>query len=300
MASNSEPLEIAGNELVHILRTPRDRYACAGPVVLDCRPFLGFASAHICESRNVNWNSMLRRRSKSAVVALEWLVPDKALLGRLRRGDFSPVVVVDDSSRSVAELKADSVGHMLLAALRNEGFTEAYPELCHISASNHLSAEEPVATGRMTPAYDQGGPVELLPFLFLGSSVHSSRRETLAAAGITAVLNVSSTCPNFYEGDFQYLRLTVEDNLAADIRACFSTAIAFIDSVKQSGGRVLVHCQAGISRSATICLAYLMHTQRVKLDEAFDFVKRRRQVISPNLAFMGQLLQFETDVLCRG
>lgn len=43
-----------------------------------------------------------------------------------------------------------------------------------------------------------------------------------------------------------------------------------------------------------------MHTQRVKLDEAFDFVKQRRRVISPNLAFMGQLLQFETDVLCQG
>uniref|UniRef100_A0A3Q4HM18 protein-tyrosine-phosphatase n=1 Tax=Neolamprologus brichardi TaxID=32507 RepID=A0A3Q4HM18_NEOBR len=140
------------------------------------------------------------------------------------------------------------------------------------------------------------GPVELLPFLFLGSAIHSSRRETLAAAGITAVLNVSSTCPNFYEGEFQYLRLTVEDTLAADIRACFSAAIAFIVQ-SSSGGRVLVHCQAGISRSATICLAYLMHTQRVRLDEAFDFVKQRRHVISPNLAFMGQLLQFETDVL---
>lgn len=70
--------------------------------------------------------------------------------------------------------------------------------------------------------------------------------------------------------------------------------------MKQNGGRVLVHCQAGISRSATICLAYLMHTRRVRLDEAFDFVKQRRQVISPNLAFMGQLLQFETDVLCKG
>lgn len=75
------------------------------------------------------------------------------------------------------------------------------------------------------------GPVELLPFLYLGSSFHSSRRETLTAAGITAVLNVSSTCPNFYEGDFEYLRLTVEDSLAADIGACFSTAIAFIGEV---------------------------------------------------------------------
>ncbi|XP_074495428.1 dual specificity protein phosphatase 2 [Sebastes fasciatus] len=311
MTSSSETLEITSNELVHILSSPGSHTQ----VVLDCRPFLDFSFAHISESRNVNWNSMLRRRSKSSVVALEWLVPDKALLGRLRSGEFCPVVVVDQSSSSVAELKVESVAQMLLTALHNEvhtqicflqggfeGFSEAYPELCYSSASSRLSTVEPEPTvsGRRTPAYDQDGPVELLPFLFLGSALHSSRRETLAAAGITAVLNVSSTCPNFYESELQYLRLTVEDSLVADIRACFSTAIAFIDSVKQSGGRVLVHCQAGISRSATICLAYLMHTQHVKLEEAFDFVKQRRQVISPNLAFMGQLLQFETDVLCQG
>ncbi|KAM7017884.1 dual specificity protein phosphatase 2 [Tautogolabrus adspersus] len=313
MSLRSEPLEITGGELVHILRTPRDQYTSAGCVVLDCRPFLDFTLAHICESRNVNWNSMLRRRSKSSVVALEWLIPDKALVGRLQRGEFSPVVMVDESSRSVSELKTESVAQMLLTALQNEvhtqicflqggfeGFSEAYPDLCYSSASLSQVEPEPIVTGRRTPAYDQDGPVELLPFLFLGSAIHASRRETLKAAGITAVLNVSSTCPNFHEGEFQYLRITVEDSLAADIRACFSTAIAFIDSVKQSGGRVLVHCQAGISRSATICLAYLMHTQRVRLDEAFDFVKQRRQVISPNLAFMGQLLQFETDVLCQG
>ncbi|KAG7489966.1 dual specificity phosphatase 2-like [Solea senegalensis] len=313
MTSTCEPLEITGDELVHILRTPRDQCSSAGCVVLDCRPFLDFSLTHICDSRNVNWNSMLRRRSKTSVVALEWLIPDKALLGRLQRGEFSAVVVVDENSRSVAELKPESVAQMLLAALQSEvhtqicflqggfeRFSEACPELCYICASSLLSTAEPEPTGRKTPAYDQDGPVELLPFLFLGSAVHSSRRETLAAVGITALLNVSSTCPNFYEGEFEYLRLTVEDSLAADIGACFSTAIAFIDSVKQSGGRVLVHCHAGISRSATICLAYLMHTQRVRLDEAFDFVKQRRHVISPNLAFMGQLLQFETDVLCRG
>uniref|UniRef100_H3DD43 Dual specificity protein phosphatase 2 n=1 Tax=Tetraodon nigroviridis TaxID=99883 RepID=H3DD43_TETNG len=291
----------------------RDQSPSAGCVLLDCRPFLDFSLTHIYESRNVNWNSMLRRRSKSSVVALEWLIPDKSLLGRLRRAEVSAVVVLDEGSGCVAELKAESVGKMLLSALHNEsqsqicflqggfeGFSEAYPELCYISAGQTPTMEaEPTGTGRRTPAYDQDGPVELLPFLYLGSAFHSSRRETLTAAGITAVLNVSSTCPNFFEGEFRYLQLTVEDSLATDIRACFSTAIAFIDSVKQSGGRVLVHCQAGISRSATICLAYLMHTQRVKLDEAFDFVKQRRQVISPNLAFMGQLLQFETDVLCQ-
>ncbi|KAM9393826.1 dual specificity protein phosphatase 2 [Pholidichthys leucotaenia] len=310
-----QPLEITASELGHILRTPRDQHTSAGYVVLDCRPFLDFSLTHICESRNVNWNAMLRRRSKSSEVALEWLIPDKALRARLKFGEFSSVVVVDAGSRSVTELRADGVAHMLLTALQNEvrtqicflqggfqGFSEAYPELCYCSTINQPPAVEPETpvTGRRTPSYDQDGPVELLPFLFLGSAVHSSRRETLTAAGITAVLNVSSTCPNSYEGDFQYLRLNVEDNLATDIKAFFATAIAFIDSVKESGGRVLVHCHAGISRSATICLAYLMHTRRVRLDEAFDFVKQRRHVISPNLAFMGQLLQFETDVLCRG
>lgn len=120
MTPSNETLEISDNELVRILRTPEDLCTSAGCVVLDCRPFLAFSLAHICESRNVNWNSMLRRRSKSSVVCLEWLVPDKALLERLRRGDFWPVVVVDESSRTVAELKAESLAGMLLAALQSE------------------------------------------------------------------------------------------------------------------------------------------------------------------------------------
>lgn len=148
------------------------------------------------------------------------------------------------------------------------------------------------------PSYDQGGPVEILPYLFLGSCSHSSDLQGLQACGITAVLNVSASCPNHFEGLFRYKSIPVEDNQMVEISAWFQEAISFIDSVKNSGGRVLVHCQAGISRSATICLAYLIQSRRVRLDEAFDFVKQRRGVISPNFSFMGQLLQFETQVLC--
>ncbi|XP_026570966.1 dual specificity protein phosphatase 2, partial [Pseudonaja textilis] len=144
----------------------------------------------------------------------------------------------------------------------------------------------------------QDGPVEILPFLYLGSCYHSSNKEVLESLGITAVLNVSSSCPNYFEGHFLYKSIPVEDNHMADISVWFQEAIDFIDSVKASGGHVLVHCQAGISRSATICLAYLIQSRRVRLEEAFDFVKQRRGVISPNFSFMGQLLQFETEVLC--
>lgn len=132
MTSSGEPLDITGDELVHILSTPRDRYTSGGCVVLDCRPFLDFSFAHICESRNVNWNSMLRRRSKSSVVSLEWLIPDKALLDRLRRAEFSPVVVVDERSPSVADLKTESVVQMLITALQNEAQTQ----ICFLQGNN--------------------------------------------------------------------------------------------------------------------------------------------------------------------
>lgn len=86
--------------------------------------------------------------------------------------------------------------------------------------------------------------------------------------------------------------------LMSELHLCLTNLSALSsDSVKDSNGRVLVHCQAGISRSATICLAYLMKKKRVRLEEAFEFVKQRRSIISPNFSFMGQLLQFESQVL---
>lgn len=77
------------------------------------------------------------------------------------------------------------------------------------------------------------GPVEILPFLYLGSAHHSSRREALASRGITAVLNVSSSCPNLFEAELTYKTLRVEDSLAADIRVLFPEAIQFIGECRR-------------------------------------------------------------------
>lgn len=65
--------------------------------------------------------------------------------------------------------------------------------------------------------------------------------------------------------------------------ACLDECVDFIDQRRQATERVLVHCVAGISRSATISIAYTM-----KL-----FVKQKRPEISPNLGFMGQLLEYQ-------
>ncbi|XP_066495717.1 dual specificity protein phosphatase 2 [Tiliqua scincoides] len=311
---------LAGAALARLLRDPAEG---GRTLVLDCRPFLAFCAAHVSGSRPVHWNALLRRRSRGrGAVSLDWLLPDRALLARVRRGELAHLVVLDDAGGPAHALRPDSLARLLLAALLLDGragaaslyllqggfenFQASFPELCS-QTQTPLTSPAPSPTLRspednsaeaITPLYDQGGPVEILPFLYLGSCYHSSNREVLESLGITAVLNVSSSCPNHFEGQFLYKSIPVEDNQMAEISVWFQEAINFIDSVKNSGGRVLVHCQAGISRSATICLAYLIQSRRVRLEEAFDFVKQRRGVISPNFGFMGQLLQFETEVLC--
>lgn len=71
------------------------------------------------------------------------------------------------------------------------------------------------------------------------------------------------------------------------------------DQIKANNGRVLVHCHAGISRSATICMAYIMSNMKLRMEDAYEFVKNRRRIVSPNFNFMGQLLNFESVVFAK-
>ncbi|KAM3845676.1 dual specificity protein phosphatase 1 [Vipera latastei] len=290
-------------------------------LVLDCRSFFAFNSSHVRGSCNVRLSTIVRRRAKGAV-GLEHILPNEEARARLHKRLFNAVVLLDERSADLQAPKRDSTLHLALHTLCREArdaricflkggyeaFSSTFPELCTKPSAPKgltLPLSTTVAPGSAdsncsscgTPLYDQGGPVEILPFLYLGSAYHASRKDMLDTLGITALINVSANCPNHFEGHYQYKSIPVEDNHKADISCWFNEAIDFIDSIKNNGGRVFVHCQAGISRSATICLAYLMRTNQVKLDEAFEFVKQRRSIISPNFSFMGQLLQFESQVL---
>lgn len=69
--------------------------------------------------------------------------------------------------------------------------------------------------------------------------------------------------------------------------------VRVVDEGRRLNHGVLVHCLAGISRSVTVTVAYLMYSMSLSLNDAYDYVKRRKPNVSPNLTFMGQLLDFE-------
>ncbi|KAF9578200.1 hypothetical protein BGW38_006132, partial [Lunasporangiospora selenospora] len=78
-----------------------------------------------------------------------------------------------------------------------------------------------------------------------------------------------------------------------NLQSEFPTAFEFIEHARSQGGKVLVHCQLGVSRSASLVIAYVMKSEGMTLNSAYDFVKQRSAVISPNMSLMYQLAEFE-------
>lgn len=132
-------------------------------------------------------------------------------------------------------------------------------------------------------------------FLFLGSQDVAADLETLQCQGITHILNVASLVPNYFPNKFIYKSIEVLDLPESDlVTSVFDEAFDFIHSCQASQGRVLVHCNAGISRSASVVIAYLIKTKGIGLDQALALVKAVRPSVKPNPGFMSQLKLFES------
>lgn len=82
----------------------------------------------------------------------------------------------------------------------------------------------------------------------------------------------------------------IDDDEGEPISEHFEECVDFIDSID---GAVLVHCYAGISRSATIVIAYLMIKRGMIYEEAIRFVQKKRSFICPNKGFLISLFKID-------
>lgn len=96
-----------------------------------------------------------------------------------------------------------------------------------------------------------------------------------------------------------YYRQDIQDveEAGAQMRQSLHAVSAFIKDAIEGGGRCLVHCAAGVSRSTTCVLAYLLISHRQPLRQSLAQVMAVRRPVWPNDGFMRALIELEEKTL---
>jgi protein tyrosine phosphatase len=145
----------------------------------------------------------------------------------------------------------------------------------------------------------EGAPpvTQLEDYLFVGSIPSDETAQYMQQLGITHVINlVSVQCPTrpYIYNVFGTTDLNADDTIDYYILMHHYEAFAsIVDNVRANGGRVFVHCYAGVNRSVALCVAYLLEHHDVDL---LDIVKsihnQGRYYILDNVGFQQQLVEF--------
>uniref|UniRef100_A0A8C4JF31 Dual specificity protein phosphatase 15 n=1 Tax=Dromaius novaehollandiae TaxID=8790 RepID=A0A8C4JF31_DRONO len=121
-------------------------------------------------------------------------------------------------------------------------------------------------------------------------------RETLLRSGVTHILAVHSNAKPVLEG-MTYLCISASDSSSQNLMQHFKECIKFIHECRLRGGGCLVHCLAGVSRSTTVLVAYLMTVTELSWEGCLAATRAVRSYVSPNCGFQQQLQEYEATLL---
>ncbi|RNA25119.1 dual specificity phosphatase 19-like [Brachionus plicatilis] len=142
---------------------------------------------------------------------------------------------------------------------------------------------------------------QIIPnFLYLGGHNSIKNVAELTKYGITHVLNMAQELSlnnhEYLDKKIKILQISAKDAEMYNIRPDFDLAFMFIDDCLRSGGKIVVNCARGISRSATIVIAYLMFRYNLRLDQAYSLVSSLRPQVRPNIGFRNILGIYDLEL----
>ncbi|CAG9326585.1 unnamed protein product [Blepharisma stoltei] len=131
---------------------------------------------------------------------------------------------------------------------------------------------------------------QISEFLYIGSRAGAEDRRYLFQLNIKHILVILPyySKPPF-PNDFNYLFIQLTDDPEEDLLSILPEALRFIHSAIVNHENVLVHCNAGVSRSGATVIAYLMASRHIHFEKALSIVQSIRPCVLPNEGFQMQL-----------
>lgn len=285
--------------------------ARADVIIADVRSQADFDKGHYDKAISLSfpqilWRRLVKQKSKAGCLD-DFLMSETQALKRRHEGTF--VILYDDGTRDLADCACTAPLRILCDILSLESGTKfafveggfkaisrAFPE--SIVLSHFTSYYSPSAATTPHQCHSPMAPAAkaldfIWGFMAIGSEVDAANVALLDTEGVSHILNLTT---NHSSRDVLNTRTCLQvplyDTQSQDILSYLPQALDFIHTARQSGGRILVHCAAGISRSPAFAMAYCMWQGPMSLTDAFALIREHRTVASPNLNFMGQLLLF--------
>ena len=130
---------------------------------------------------------------------------------------------------------------------------------------------------------------QITPNLYIGSAQEASNIQWLKSRGITHIVNMAIEHDNYFPRSFRYFKGGIYDPPNQPLIPALRSGYSFRRDAIGKGGMVFVHCHAGISRSSSMVLYYLMKTYHWTLCRSLLYMKRLHPRTSPNTGFLRQL-----------
>lgn len=246
------------------------------------------------------------RAVKAAVIpgcGLEWaqhyhqhVESDRFCLNEWEAMDDLESVRRDSDGQSSADRVSDErlIKEHLRDIMRTEDLDNLTSKMVHTALRSRIGFDirpykEYIDNEILVTMAQMDKPSKIFDYLYLGSEWNAANFEELQKNNIGYILNVTREIDNFFPESFTYMNIRVYDVEATDLLPHWTDTYSFINTARESGQAVLVHCKMGVSRSASTVIAYAMKQQHWPLDVALPYVRDRRSIIKPNEGFMKQL-----------
>ncbi|XP_030138002.4 dual specificity protein phosphatase 22-A [Taeniopygia guttata] len=140
------------------------------------------------------------------------------------------------------------------------------------------------------------GMSKIVTGLYLGNIRDSEDHENLLRNGVTHILSIHTGATPVLE-DMTYLCISASDSSSQNLLQHFKECIQFIHECRLGGGACLVHCLAGVSRSSTVLVAYLMTVTELGWQSCLAATRAVRSYACPNSSFQQQLQEYQSTLL---